>query len=138
MKLTSEVFSGILKPIASTIDALTTNNEEEMQAKAALLKATSEAQAKLFELQQKVILAEAQGESPLQRNWRPILMLTIVGIIANNFILAPYVAAIFDTTIYLDLPQSLWQLLMIGVGGYVVGRSTEKVVSTLKPPKPKE
>jgi Na+-transporting methylmalonyl-CoA/oxaloacetate decarboxylase gamma subunit len=73
-----------------------------------------------------VILAEAQGESWLQRNWRPLLMLTCITIIANNYVLYPYMRAIFGWGVALDLPEALWELLKIGVGGYVVGRSVEK------------
>ncbi len=73
-----------------------------------------------------VILAEAQGQSWLQRNWRPLLMLTCITIIANNYVLYPYMRAIFGWGVALDLPEALWELLKIGVGGYVVGRSVEK------------
>lgn len=73
-----------------------------------------------------IILAEAQGESWLQRNWRPLLMLTCISIIANNYVLYPYVKAIFGWGVALELPEALWELLKIGVGGYVVGRSVEK------------
>ncbi len=73
-----------------------------------------------------VILAEAQGQSWLQRNWRPLLMLTCIAIIANNYVLYPYMRAIFGWGVALDLPDALWELLKIGVGGYVVGRSVEK------------
>jgi hypothetical protein len=73
-----------------------------------------------------VVLAEAQGQSWLQRNWRPLLMLTCITIIANNYVLYPYMRAIFGWGVALDLPEALWELLKIGVGGYVVGRSVEK------------
>jgi len=73
-----------------------------------------------------VILAEAQGESWLQRNWRPLLMLTCIAIITNNYVLYPYMQAIFGWGVALDLPEALWELLKLGVGGYVVGRSVEK------------
>ena len=73
-----------------------------------------------------VIIAEAKGGSFLQRNWRPILMLSFTAIIINNYILAPYLDAIFGTGIQLDIPPNMWTLLKIGVGGYIVGRSAEK------------
>jgi hypothetical protein len=81
-----------------------------------------------------IILAEAQGQSWMQRNWRPLLMLTIVAIVANNYLLAPYVNALFGagTAPVLELPDHLWTLMNIGVGGYVIGRSTEKAVAAWK------
>ena len=79
-----------------------------------------------------IILAEAQGASWLQRNWRPILMLTVVAIIANNYIVAPYLGLFGLPALVLDLPGELYTLMTIGVGGYIAGRSGEKIAKTLK------
>ncbi len=78
-----------------------------------------------------IVLAEAQSSKSLTSQWRPILMLTITVIIANNYILAPYLAAMFDWSVTLEIPDKLWNLLNIGVGGYVIGRSGEKITRTL-------
>lgn len=84
-----------------------------------------------------IIMAEAQGESWLQRNWRPLLMLVCIAIIANNYVLYPYMRAIFGWGVALDLPEALWELLKIGVGGYVVGRSVEKGIDLWRNGAPK-
>jgi hypothetical protein len=31
----------------------------------------------------------------------------------------------------LEVPEGMWTLLTIGIGGYIAGRSAEKVVTTL-------
>ena len=80
----------------------------------------------------RVILAEAGGESWAQRNWRPILMLVIVAIVANNYLLAPYLGAVFGTGLSLELPERLWDLMTLGVGGYIAGRSVEKTAERIK------
>ncbi len=76
-----------------------------------------------------VIIAEAQGQSWLQRNWRPMLMLVIIAIVANNYLVYPYATMFSDKFIPLELPTQLWTLMEIGVGGYIVGRSAEKVLA---------
>ena len=79
-----------------------------------------------------VILAEAKSEHWITACWRPILMLTITAIVAWNFLLAPIIelGVLLWTgnqiPLAIDLPEELWQLLVVGVGGYVVGRSIEK------------
>lgn len=75
-----------------------------------------------------MIVAEAQGESWLQRNWRPLLMLCFVLILFNNYVAAPYARALGLALPTLDLPQGAWALLNIGVGGYIAGRSAEKIL----------
>lgn len=74
-----------------------------------------------------VIIAEAQGASWLQRNWRPLLMLVIIIIIANNYVVFPYASIWTDKVKVLSLPTELWNVMMIGVGGYIAGRTIEKV-----------
>jgi len=86
----------------------------------------------IIEEQSKIIQAEANGEGWLQRNWRPITMLTFVFIIANNYILYPYITLFGGKAIALTIPPDMWGLLKLGLGGYVVGRSIEKSFKVYK------
>ena len=71
-----------------------------------------------MDVQAKVITAEATGASWMQRNWRPITMLTfLVLVVCDSFGLLAF-----------RLAAEAWTLLQIGLGGYVVGRSAEKIV----------
>ena len=76
------------------------------------------------------LVAEIKGQSWLQRNWRPILMLTFTYIIAHNYILAPILRMFsFGANMpVLEIPPDMWDLLKLGIGGYIVGRSAEKIV----------
>ncbi|MCP3672228.1 MAG: hypothetical protein GY814_17710 [Gammaproteobacteria bacterium] len=105
--------------------------------------AASAAKLKLLELQQSgeletlkqagsIITAEAKSDHWIVAAWRPITMLVFVTIIANNYILAPYIDMFFETNIVLDLPPQMWDLLKIGLGGYIVGRTGEKMIKTHK------
>lgn len=86
----------------------------------------------LIEAKAKVLVAEIQGASWMQRNWRPVLMLTIVAIVANNYILFPYLSMFTTKAVVLELPEKLYNLMTVGVGGYIVGRSAEKGVAIWK------
>jgi hypothetical protein len=85
-----------------------------------------------------VVMAEAKSEHTITATWRPILMLTITAIVGWNYLLAPIATVIINyalgqqVALSIPLPDELWNLLMIGVGGYVVGRSGEKIAGTLK------
>lgn len=78
-----------------------------------------------------VITAEANSTNRLTSSWRPMLMYTFMAIIANNYILAPYLQAMFHVGLQLNIPPDMWELLRLGVGGYVVGRSVEKAATAL-------
>lgn len=80
-----------------------------------------------------IIMAEAKGQSWIQRTWRPILMMVFVAIVANNYLVYPYLRIWFpEHVVLLHLPDHMWNLMNIGVGGYIVGRSGEKIVSKWK------
>jgi len=85
-----------------------------------------------------VVMAEAKSEHKITATWRPILMLTITAIVGWNYLIAPIANVILTQVIgepialSIPLPDELWNLLMIGVGGYVVGRSAEKVADKVK------
>ena len=59
-------------------------------------------------------------------------MTVIVAIVANNYLLAPYLDAMFGAGLQLELPEQLWNLMTMGVGGYIAGRSGEKIAGTLR------
>lgn len=83
---------------------------------------------KLLDNQYKIIDSEAKGESWLQRNWRPMLMVICMFIIFNNYVLVPY----FHLPLTV-LDERIWNLMELGVGGYVAGRSLEKISEKLGP-----
>jgi hypothetical protein len=78
-------------------------------------------EAQLLDGQQKVIAAEATSGNWLTSSWRPITMLTFLGL------------TVADSLAWLPnrLAPEAWQLLQLGLGGYVVGRSVEKVAPAI-------
>ena len=129
----------LVEPVVGLIDELHTSDEERGTLKLKFFEMQSMLAAKFLEYETKivsaqaeVIKAEATGASWLQRNWRPLLMVSIVAIVVNNYILFPYSAALGANIVPLELPDGLWTLMQIGVGGYIVGRSGEKIATQIK------
>lgn len=124
-------------PVTDLVDELHTSAEEKAEFKIKLqalqlehrLAAMNHIQ-ELTKTQADVLLAEINGKSAMQRNWRPTLMYVCIGIIANNFLFAPYMQAIFGWSVMLVLPTELWALMTLGVGGYIGGRTFEKITET--------
>tara|TARA_B100001248_G_scaffold239629_1_gene205045 strand:+ start:25794 stop:26177 length:384 start_codon:yes stop_codon:yes gene_type:complete len=113
------------------IDKLFPDPTEKAKAKALLLEKQQAGELQEIEASMKVIVAEASG-SYLQRNWRPITMLVFVIIIANNYILYPYLSLFWNDAPVLTLAPEMWDVLKIGIGGYIAGRSVEKSISSWK------
>jgi hypothetical protein len=104
------------------------NPEDEAKRAAAQQQAMLALMAQAQELEKAaadIVKAEAQGESWLQRNWRPILMLTFAGLIVARWfgVAAPNLTE----SEYLKL----WSIVELGLGGYVIGRSAEKIAPVI-------
>lgn len=120
----------IVKPITGLIDSMHTSEEEKLKAKGSLLAIQTEFAGKALEYeatlakeQAAIVRAEVESQSWMARNWRPLTMLVFVYIIAHNHIFSP----LFGVT-SVPIPADMWDLLKLGMTGYIVGRSAEKVV----------
>ena len=111
-------FLSVVDKVTDIVDKFVPDKDAATQLKAELT-------SKLIESRSQVIVSEAQG-GWLQRNWRPITMLIFVFIIFNNYILAQYMIALGIDFPILPIPGGMWNLLTVGIGGYVLGRSWEK------------
>ncbi len=113
--------TGVVGEIGKVIDNLFTSDEERIKAKNEVFKVLQEQQLELQKLQTEIIVTEANGNW-LQRSWRPILMLAFGFIV----IYVKFIAPLFELPIP-PLENEFWNLLQLGIGGYVVGRSAEKI-----------
>jgi len=128
-----EAISGFLQPVSKIVDDVVTSKEEKLIIHNALETIKNEMTVKMLEYESK--LTQAQAEivksetvgSWLQRSWRPILMLLFGFILIYEY----FIANVFGLP-KSGLPDAFWQLLNIGIGGYVVGRSAEKIAPNFK------
>lgn len=125
------VLGGLFDIGAKLIDRLFPDPVARDKAKVELL--TMQANGELEELKVRMssIVAEAQSDSWLAANWRPVTMLSFVFIIFNNWVLYPYFKAFGLPVIYLEVPVNVWDIIEVGLGGYVIGRSGEKIASSV-------
>jgi len=125
----TDLIAGIFKPAAELIDEIHTSEEERLKARGHLLDVQAAAMQKVFdyetsviESQSKIIHAEASSKHWLTANWRPITMLTFL------------VLAVGDSMGWLSTPlrDEAWTLLTLGIGGYIAGRSGEKIAKIIQ------
>lgn len=123
-----DIVGAVFKPISDVVNHITVSGEDKAKIQQAQLdginaaaKAATDYEAQLLQSQTAIITAEAQGNSWLQRSWRPITMLTFLTLV------------VCDSFGWLANPLApqAWQLLQIGLGGYTVGRTVEKVAPAI-------
>jgi tRNA G37 N-methylase TrmD len=119
------LIGGILKPVTSLIDNLHTSDEEKItlhnelsSIENSFAERVLDYEAKITQMKADVIMTEAKGDSWLQRNWRPLTMLTFLTLIVAHYcgILA------------FEIADQMWTLLQIGIGGYIGSRGAEKII----------
>lgn len=94
---------------------------------------------KQMKLQQDIILKEANSGSWITRNWRPVFMSLIGFMIFSHWIMydvVPWMNITFSWNIWTlkdpGLDAELWTTMRLGLGGYIGGRTIEKVTAILK------
>lgn len=139
------LIASIFKPAVDLVDELHTSDEERgvleneaariknvlMQAQNQITGKFLDYETKLMEAQSSIIKAEATGQSWLQRNWRPLAMITFLVLIVFD---AFGVLALCQRRLGIGperLVDDAWGLLKLGMGGYIVGRSAEKIVPSV-------
>lgn len=118
----------VFEPATKLIDDLHTSQEEKLALKIKLDTIQNDMKTKILGYEQEllksqvsILNSEASGQSWIQRNWRPITMLTFLFLVVLDcFGLLKF-----------RLATEAWKLLQIGLGGYVVGRTCEKITPSL-------
>ena len=109
-----------IEAVGSIVDNVFTNDEEKSIAKKQLSEVVLKSLNDIAEVQGEVVKTELQGNW-LQKSWRPLTMLTMVVILVCKWF------GLTNSEIPLELEIELMGLLKIGIGGYIAGRSVEKV-----------
>ena len=127
LALIGGIFEGVLKGL----DGLFTSDEERLQVKTQIMVVQAQVMAEvlgyekaIMQAQSDVIQAEAKGDSWIQRSWRPITMLTFVALVVARWLG-------FTVDVTPEIEVQLMHIIQIGLGGYIVGRSGEKIVKSI-------
>ena len=95
---------------------------EKRELEAELTKLMMELEDRFVEEQAAVLREETRGNW-LQRSWRPLVMLVFVAVVlVGSFVPLPM----------LDDGSRFWDLLEIGLGGYILGRGVESLPRLFK------
>ena len=114
----------IFGAVVSIIDKIIPDPAAAAEAKLRMLKLEQDGQLSEISEAVKVLVAEAQAGG-IASQWRPIVMLTFTALIVARWFgfAAPNIS---ESEIL-----QLWRIVEFGLGGYVVGRSAEKVVPAI-------
>jgi hypothetical protein len=129
--LVAEIGSSILGPLFGIIDQAVPDRDLAAKLKADIQVAVLRIQEKTLESQKDIIVAEAQGESTLQRVWRPSFMILLMVSMVVSVVggMAGYGNNIASG--WNSINDEAWLLMQIGLGGYIGGRTIEKTAKSV-------
>lgn len=127
MNIIGETIKAIAAPILGIIDKAVPDKDLAANLKVQIQESLINLDTKVLDSQTKIIVAEANGESWMQRNWRPTTMLTFTGLIVAHWL------GFTPENLPEEQVMALLDIVKIGLAGYVVGRSAEKVAKNWKP-----
>jgi hypothetical protein len=129
----------ITGPLIGKVVDLVKGYQDRKMSEAALRaeveKAIMSTFADVAKTQGDVIMAEARGESWLQRNWRPMVAVAFAFIVLFYGLITPILVGWFGwppIRVGDQLLGWIMDAVVICLGGYIGGRSLEKIVSTLR------
>lgn len=107
------------------IDRLWPDPAQRDQARLALMEMAQKGELAEFTGRAEIVKTEAASSHWLAANWRPLLMLVFGGLIVARWF--GWAAPNLSEAEYLKL----WSIVEFGLGGYVVGRSVEKIAGPI-------
>ena len=122
-----QLLTALLPTIAKTVDKAVEDKDLAKRIEAEIQKELIHNTQSEFNAAAKIVLAEAQG-SWIKGNWRPVTMLVFVGLICAHWL------GFTPDNLSEAQVLELMDLVQIGLGGYVLGRSAEKVSENLRKP----
>ena len=111
--------------LGKVIGNLFPDPEQKAKAEAEMMKSLLAHQAEIEGAAAKIIQTEAASQHWLAANWRPLTMIVFVALIVARWF--GWAAPNLSEAEYLKL----WSIVEFGLGGYVVGRSVEKIAPTI-------
>lgn len=107
------------------IDRMWPDPAQKATAQLALLELAQKGELQDLSERAGIVRAEAASEHWLAANWRPLLMLTFGALIVARWF--GWAAPNLTEAEYIKL----WDIVELGIGGYVIGRSAEKIVPSV-------
>lgn len=115
----------LLPVLGKVVGNLFPDPAEKAKAEAEVMRQLLAAQSEIEKAASEIIRTEAASEHWLAANWRPLTMLTFVVLIVARWF--GWAAPNLSENEYIKL----WSIVEFGLGGYVVGRSVEKIAPSI-------
>jgi len=118
------LLTALLGPLMDVVGRLIPDPEKKAAAQIQLAQMAQNGDLAALNAAVQVITSEANGNF-LQRSWRPIMMLFFMGLVGARWF------GLSAPNMQEAEVMELWAIVKIGIGGYTIGRSVEKIAPSV-------
>jgi hypothetical protein len=115
------MWQALIPLFGNIIDKVLPDPQAAADAKIKMLEMAQKGELAELSARAEIVKTEAASQSWLASSWRPITMLVFTGLIVARWF--GWSAPNLSEAEYLKL----WDIVELGLGGYVIGRSVEKI-----------
>ena len=118
------ILNALLGPIIDLVGRFIPDPEKKAAMQLQVMQMAQAGELAQLNAAMSIIVAESNGNW-LQRSWRPLMMLFFAGLVGARWF--GYSAPSMSEAEVLEL----WSIVKIGIGGYTIGRSAEKIAPSI-------
>jgi hypothetical protein len=129
------MFTGITAIIASIsgiLNKIIPDANKRMEVEGEIQRALIANQAAIYDAMKEVMAADSASESMLTRNARPIVVMWCLAMITWVVVSPMFGLQVATIAAIKAVPSDLWNLVMVGIGGYILAKSVTDAVKAAK------
>lgn len=124
--------TAIIAAISGVLEKIIPDPDKRIEAETQIQKALMESQAAIYDAMKSVMVADAASEGWMTRNARPIVVFWCLGMITWVVISPMFGLQTSTINAIKAVPSDLWNLVMVGIGGYILAKSVTDGMKALR------
>jgi hypothetical protein len=122
----------IIAAVSGILNRIIPDADKRMEVEGEIQRALIANQAAIYDAMKEVMAADSASESVLTRNARPIVVMWCLVMITWVVVSPMFGLQVATIAAIKAVPSDLWNLVMVGIGGYILAKSVTDAVKAAK------
>jgi hypothetical protein len=122
----------IIAAVSGILNRIIPDADKRMEVEGEIQRALLANQSAIYDAMKEVMAADSASESMLTRNARPIVVMWCLVMITWVVVSPMFGLQVATIAAIKAVPSDLWNLVMVGIGGYILAKSVTDAVKAVK------
>jgi hypothetical protein len=122
----------IIAAVSGILNRIIPDADKRMEVEGEIQRALIANQSAIYDAMKEVMAADSASESMLTRNARPIVVMWCLVMITWVVVSPMFGLQVATIAAIKAVPSDLWNLVMVGIGGYILAKSVTDAVKAVK------